>query len=50
VTPLLACAEVASETKARLEAEKKRLNPFALRREVDRQLREIEAQRRAPEA
>ncbi|HOK78089.1 MAG TPA: integrase, partial [Verrucomicrobiota bacterium] len=52
-TPLsrvLACAEVTAETKARLEAEKKRLNPFALRREVDRQLREIEAQRRAPEA
>jgi len=53
VTPLsrvLACAEVTAETKARLESEKKKLNPFALRREVDRQLKEIEAHRRPPEA
>jgi len=53
VTPLsrvLACAEVPSATKTRLEGEKKKLNPFALRREVDRQLRVIEAHRRAPEA
>jgi hypothetical protein len=53
VAPLsrvLACAQVPAQTKARLEAEKKTLNPFALRREVDRQLKEIEAHRRAPEA
>jgi hypothetical protein len=53
VTPLsrvLVCVEVATETKARLAAEKKNLNPFALRREVDRQLKEIEQHRRAPEA
>ena len=53
VTPLsrvLACAEVTAETKTRLEREKKKLNPFALRREVDRQLKVIEAHRRPPEA
>ena len=53
VTPLvrvLACAEVTAQTKQRLESEKKKLNPFALRREVDRQLKEIETHRRAPEA
>jgi len=53
VTPLrrvLDCAEVTPATKARLEREKKTLNPFALRREVDRRLKEIEAHRRAPEA
>jgi hypothetical protein len=53
VTPLcrvLACAEVTAEAKARLATEKKTLNPFALRREVDRQLKEIEAHRRAPKA
>lgn len=53
LTPLvrvLACAQVTTQTKARLEREKKQLNPFALRREVDRQLKEIEAHRRAPEA
>jgi len=52
-TPLsrvLACAEVSAETKSRLEAEKKTLNPFALRREVDRQMKGIEQQRRLPEA
>lgn len=51
-TPLsrvLACAEVSPEKKQQLAAEKKALNPFALRREVDRQLRQIEALRRAPE-
>jgi hypothetical protein len=50
-TPLnrvLACAEVSAATKARLRAEKAALNPFAVRREVDRQLKEIEAVRRAP--
>lgn len=53
VTPLsrvLACVEVTAQTKARLEGEKKNLNPFALRREVDRQMKMIEAHRRAPEA
>ena len=52
-TPLsrvLACAEVTAAQKAELQAEKARLNPFALRRDVDRQLQEIEAQRRSPEA
>lgn len=51
-TPLervLACAEVSAATPARLQAQKAALNPFALRREVDRQMREIEAVRRAPE-
>lgn len=52
-TPLsrvLACAQVSQETKVRLRAEQQTLNPFALRREVDRQLKRIEAQRRLPEA
>jgi hypothetical protein len=35
---------------ARLAREKKKLNPFALRREVDRQLQEIPAHRQAPGA
>jgi hypothetical protein len=51
-TPLarvLACAEVSAATQARLRAERAALNPFAVRREVDRQLKEIEAARRAPE-
>lgn len=49
-TPLarvLACAEVTAETKARLQRERAALNPFAVRREVDRQLKAIEASRRA---
>jgi hypothetical protein len=44
-TPLsrvLASAGVSQETKERLRAEKVGLNPFALRREVDRRLKEIE--------
>lgn len=48
-TPLarvLACGEVPAQTKARLASEKKKLNPFALRREVDRQLKIIEVHRR----
>jgi hypothetical protein len=52
-TPLsrvLACAQVGQETRARLRKEKKTLNPFGLRREVDRQLKVIEQQRRLPEA
>ena len=49
-TPLarvLACAEVMAETKQHLRQERATLNAFALRREVDRQLREIEACRRS---
>jgi hypothetical protein len=52
-TPLrrvLACPEVSEATQTRLRAARAALNPFALRREVDRQLQEIEAVRRAPEA
>jgi hypothetical protein len=51
-TPLervLACAEVSEATKAHLRAEKAARNPFALRREVDRQLKAIEAVRRCSE-
>jgi hypothetical protein len=47
-TPLarvLACAEVAQEKKAELRALRQILNPFALRREVDRRLKEIDQQR-----
>jgi len=49
-TPLarvLASAEVTPQTKRRLEREKARLNPFALKREVARCLKEIAAVRRA---
>ena len=52
-TPLervLACAEVSAATQAQLRAEKAALNPWALRREVDRQLQAIEALRRTPRA
>ena len=52
-TPLarvLVCAEVTEETKARLRRERAALNPFAVRREVDRRMKEIEACRRNPEA
>ena len=52
-TPLaqvLACAEVTAETKARLRRERATLNPFAVRREVDRQMKAIEASRRSGEA
>lgn len=52
-TPLervLACAEVSEVAKVRLRAEKAALNPFAVRREVDRQLKAIEALRRRREA
>ena len=48
-TPLarvLACGDVSPESKARLRAERAGLNPFAVRREVDRQMKEIEAARR----
>jgi hypothetical protein len=48
-TPLarvLDCAEVSAETKARLRAERAEMNAFAVRREVNRQLKAIEAARR----
>jgi hypothetical protein len=51
-TPLervLGCAEVSAATQARLRAEKAALNPFAVRREVDRRMKEIEATRHALE-
>lgn len=47
-TPLervLACAEVTEKKKAELRALRQRLNPFALRREVDYRLKEIDQQR-----
>ena len=50
-TPLarvLASAQVTPQTKRRLEGEKARLNPFALKQEVARSLKEIAAMRRAP--
>jgi len=49
-TPLarvLASPEVTPQTKRRLQQEKARLNPFALKREVDRSLKSIAANRRA---
>jgi hypothetical protein len=49
-TPLarvLASSEVTEETRHRLRAEKARLNPFALKQEITRSLKEIEAIRRA---
>lgn len=52
MTPLarvLACDEVSATTKARLRAQKRASNPFALTREVQRQLKIIEASRRVVE-
>jgi hypothetical protein len=49
VTPLqrvLDCAEVSEKKKTWLRGQKEKLNPFALRREVDRQLKEIDKHRR----
>jgi hypothetical protein len=49
-TPLarvLASPEVTPQTKLRLQQEKARLNPFALKREVDRSLKAIAAKRQA---
>jgi hypothetical protein len=49
-TPLarvLACPEVSAQTKLRLQQEKARLNPFSLKREVDRRLKAIDAIRQA---
>jgi hypothetical protein len=48
LTPLarvLECSEVQTETKERLRAQKQSLNPFALRRQVDQQLKIIDQQR-----
>ena len=48
-TPLsrvLACGEVSAATKERLRTERAGLNAFAVRREVDRQMKVIEAARR----
>jgi hypothetical protein len=47
---VLASPEVKAATKVQLRAEKARLNPFALKREVDRQLQEIAAMRRPKES
>ena len=49
-TPLarvLASSEVTERTKRRLRAEKAQLNPFALKQEIARSLKEIEAIRQA---
>jgi len=49
-TPLarvLASPEVSAQTKRRLERDKARLNPFALKREVDRSLKALAAMRQA---
>jgi hypothetical protein len=53
MTPLsrvLACPEVTAGTKQRLRAQKQTLNPFALTREVERQMKVIEQNRRRTEA
>ncbi len=50
-TPLervLACAEVTDQKKSELRTLRQGLNPFALRRQVDRELKEIDQQRQAP--
>jgi hypothetical protein len=52
-TPLarvLDCPQVAEPTKERLQAQRQALNPFALRREVDRQLKLIDHDRLLPSA
>ena len=46
----LACPEVTAGTKQRLRAQKQTLNPFALTREVERQMKAIEQNRRRKEA
>jgi hypothetical protein len=47
---VLACAEVSAATKERLRAEQPPNNPFALTREVERQIKVIEQNRRRVEA
>jgi len=52
-TPLarvLDCPQVAEQTKERLRTQKQSLNPFALRRQVDQQLKLIDQQRLLPRA
>jgi len=44
---VLVSPEVTPQTKLRLQQEKARLNPFALKREVDRRLKTIAAKRQA---
>jgi len=44
---VLASAQVTEATKQRLRQEKARLNPFALKRTVDQDLKAIAAMRRA---
>ena len=51
-TPLarvLACPEVSPQKKTQLRALRAELNPFGLRREVDRRLKEIDQERRLPD-
>jgi hypothetical protein len=45
LTRVLECSEVQTPTKERLRAHKQSLNPFALRRQVDQQLKVIDQQR-----
>ena len=52
-TPLnrvLECSQVSNNTKARLRKEKGQLNPFQLRRDIDKQMKQIEQQRQLPQA
>src|SRR5215831_38781 len=44
---VLACAQVSQQTKEQLAAQRLKLNPFDLRRQVDHQLKQIERHRRA---
>jgi len=44
---VLASPEVSAQTKKRLQQEKARLNPFALKEAVDRSMKEIASLRRA---
>ena len=53
MTPLsrvLACAEVSAGTQERRRAEQRARHPFALTREVERQMKVIEQNRRRAEA
>ena len=46
LNPVLACPQISDQKKEQLRKERERLNPFALRRAVDLQLKEIERKRR----
>ena len=50
LTRVLECSEVQTPTKERLQAHKQSLNPFALRRQVDQQLKIIDQHRLLPRA